>query len=346
MPVLSSKDDAERFVRAPDPRISVVLLYGPDHGLIVERGTGLAAAATQGGNDPMNLLRLEGEAVAADPLSLVDEANTITMFGGRRAIRVRAGSLRGGSRTLLPAVKPLLETPPLDALVIIEAGDLKKSDGLVTLCSQAATAAVIACYGDSDRDLAALINDAVRLAGKSIDPEARVLLQAFSGGDRIATRGELEKLLAYVGSAERITLADATASVGDTANAAIESVLDGAFAGDVAVMMAALDRLKAEGMDANTVIIRALGHAWRLGQVAGANGGRSRNPDSWKQLSAVYSRKGLLERQLSVWSAEAVIKQISALGAAMEAIRVSPRLADAALDRTLLGIALAARRAR
>ena len=43
-------------------------------------------------NDPFALVRLDGDALASDPARLVDEATTVPLFGGRRAIRVRAGS--------------------------------------------------------------------------------------------------------------------------------------------------------------------------------------------------------------------------------------------------------------
>lgn len=338
--------DVDRFIRKPDGRYSLILLYGPDHGLIVERGAALAAFVTGGSNDPMQTVRLEGEAVAADPLKLVDEANSMSMFGGKRAIRLRVGSLRGGTKSLIPALEPLIATPPLDATVIIEADDLIKRDALVTLCTGSSSAAVIACYGDSARDLGDIIGDAVRAGGKSIDADARTHLQTLLGGDRVATRGEIEKLLLYAGDEARITMDHIDACVGDTASAMVDSVLDGAFGGDVAVMMTALERLKAEGLDANMLLLRALGHAWRLAQTLDAIKAKGRTNDSWKMISAAYPRKALIERQLAAWTAEGLMKQIRVIGDAIFTARATVRLADAAVDRTFLGITLAARRQR
>lgn len=346
MASLSNRDDAERFVRAPGQNISLVLLYGPDHGLVVERGGILANAVTGENSDPMQVVRLEGDAVAADPLSLVDEANTMSMFGGKRVIRLRASNMRGGSKGLTAAIQPLIDTPPIDALVIIEAGELKNSDPLVSICSGARSAMAIACYGDSERDLGSIIGELVRQAGKTIDSDAKSLLQSLAGGDRIATRGEIDKLLLYVGENARIAVEDVIASVGDTANAVVETALDGAFAGDIPLMMTALDRLRSEGTDANTLLIRALAHGWRLAQVVELVAAKGRSGDSWKLISPIFTRKTLIERQIAQWRPDTLLRHVGVLSDAIRSARIAPRLADAVMDRAMLGIALAARRNR
>lgn len=38
--------------------------------------------------DPFQFVQISGEAIAADPLLLLDEANTTPLFGGRRAILI------------------------------------------------------------------------------------------------------------------------------------------------------------------------------------------------------------------------------------------------------------------
>ena len=327
------------------PHISLVLLYGPDHGLIVERAGALARAVTNGVDDPMQIVRLEGDHLAADPAKLSDEANTISMFGGRRAIRVRASNLRGGTRTLIPAISPVLETPPLDALVIIEAGELRKSDPLVALCTAKKTAVVIPSYGDDARTVSDLLLELARAQGKSVDPDARNLFMSLAGGDRVASRAEVEKLLLYVGDGAAVTANDVLVSVGDTANAMMDTALDGAFGGDIPMMMGALERLKAEGADANQLLLRALAHAWRLLQVIETSRAKGKAIDNWKMISSVFSRRQIIERQLQNWSVVNIMKQVESIGDAIKTARSMQRLADATIDRTFLAIALAARRA-
>ena len=94
---------ADAFVARPDPARPVVLVFGPDAGLVSERVNALVKASVDDVNDPFALARLEGEDVTANPARLVEEAQTIPLFGGRRAVWVKAGG-----RNIAPAVEALL----------------------------------------------------------------------------------------------------------------------------------------------------------------------------------------------------------------------------------------------
>ncbi|OYW66915.1 MAG: hypothetical protein B7Z40_09620 [Bosea sp. 12-68-7] len=160
--------EADRALARLDPAYRLVLIYGPDAGLVSERAAALARAHVDDPQDAFQLVRMSGDDIAGDPLRLVDEANTIGMFGGRRAIRVSPTA-----KMLLGAVEPLLATPSQDAIVIVEAGDLQRTNPLRTACERARTALAVPCYGDAARDLGTIIDEMVRAAGKSIDRTSR-----------------------------------------------------------------------------------------------------------------------------------------------------------------------------
>src|ERR1700747_2551942 len=82
----------ETYLKRPDPARPIALLFGPDAGLVSERAQALIAASVTDLNDPFGLVRLEADALAADPTRLIDEALTVSLFGGRRGIWVKAGS--------------------------------------------------------------------------------------------------------------------------------------------------------------------------------------------------------------------------------------------------------------
>src|SRR3954454_13641378 len=84
--------EIDAFLARPDPGRPIILLYGPDTGLVRERAEALLASAGDGPHDPVLLVRLDADELAAEPSRLIDEAMTVPLFGGRRAIRVRAGS--------------------------------------------------------------------------------------------------------------------------------------------------------------------------------------------------------------------------------------------------------------
>src|SRR3954447_25577138 len=97
--------EIDAFLARPDPGRPIILLYGPDAGLVRERADALLASAVDDPNDPFSLVRLDGDELSAEPSRLVDEAMTVPLFGGRRAIRVRAGSRRFASAIDTPAEK-------------------------------------------------------------------------------------------------------------------------------------------------------------------------------------------------------------------------------------------------
>src|ERR1700757_5414394 len=94
--------DIDNFLARPDPGRPIILLYGPDAGLVRERADALLKSAVDDPGDPFSLVKLDGDELSAEPSRLVDEAMTVPLFGGRRAIRVRARSRHLSSRAPLP----------------------------------------------------------------------------------------------------------------------------------------------------------------------------------------------------------------------------------------------------
>src|SRR6266436_3850017 len=155
--------DVDTFLARPDPGRPIILLYGPDSGLVRERAEALLASAVDDPNDPFSLVRLDGDELSAEPSRLVDEAMTVPLFGGRRAIRVRAGSRSFASG------------------IVIEAGELRPESPLRKACERAKTAVAIACYPDGERDLAKLIDEEFRPSKLRIAPDASAVLTTLLG---------------------------------------------------------------------------------------------------------------------------------------------------------------------
>src|SRR5437762_11522685 len=107
--------DIDGFLARPDPLRPIILLYGPDSGLVRERAEALLASAVDDPNDPFSLVKLDDDELSAEPSRLGDEAMTVPLFGGRRAIRVRAGS-----RSLASGVDTRAEAPISDCRCVID----------------------------------------------------------------------------------------------------------------------------------------------------------------------------------------------------------------------------------
>ena len=82
----------EGFVKSPPVNMRVILIYGPDSGLMKERAKLIGGSVVPDLNDPFNVVTLSNAILADDPARLSDEANAMSMMGGRRLIRVEEAS--------------------------------------------------------------------------------------------------------------------------------------------------------------------------------------------------------------------------------------------------------------
>jgi DNA polymerase III subunit delta len=332
--------DVDRFVARPDPARPIVLVFGPDAGLVRERAEALIRTAVDDPKDPFQLARLDGDDLAGDPTRLVEESNTIPLFGGRRAVWVKAGN-----RNFAPAVEALLQSPSPDCRVVIEAGDLRRNAPLRVICERAKCAAALPCYADGERDLVRLIDDEMREAGLAISPEARGALLPLLGGDRLASRHELRKLAMFARGKARVELDDVMAVVADASTLALDGLIDAAFAGRAGELEVQLGKAHTAGTGAGTIISAAQRqiaqlHRARLAVEAGASAGEAADGI---QPFLHFSRRGAVEAALRLWSSARLERAMAQLADAALESRKQTGMADVIAQRTLLSLAVNAK---
>lgn len=333
--------EADAFVSRPDPARPIVLIYGPDSGLVHERAEALVKMSVDNPSDVFSLIRIDGDELSGNPYRLVEEANTIPMFGGRRALWVKAGS-----RNIAPAVEAVLVAPSPDCRVVIEAGDLRKTAPLRTLCEKARNAAVIACYADSDRDVAQVVDDELRNANLAIAPDARAALLPFLGGDRQATRNELRKLALYVHGQDRITVEDVMAVVADASAVALDNVIDAAFGGRPAEVETHFAKARGEGTAPGAIVSSALRHLSNLHRmrIAVEEGQPTTSVIESARPPIHFRRKPMIDAALRTWTAGKLLDAMSSLGDTLLETRRQPHLAEAIAQRAMMSLATAARK--
>jgi DNA polymerase-3 subunit delta len=332
--VAIKKSDAEKFLGEPPAAIFLFLLHGADAGLVREGALRIVARRIDDRRDPFQFTELSGDVIAGDPLALVDEANTIPMFGGRRAILVDTTA-----KSILPAIEMLLAAPPQDCSVVVTAGALRKDAPLRKLCEGAKTAAAIDCAPDSEADVRALIDRSLAEARLSIAPEAHALLQEALGEDRMMSRAELQKLALYMHGRERVEAADVATIVAHASSVATDAATLDAFSGEMRAVGADFDDALTKGADATQMISNALRYALSLhrGRVAGGamavkRGGFFSVPDK------------IIDTHLKLWSAQRLLALIETLRAAQTRARAHADLAPVEAARALMNVARAAGR--
>jgi len=334
--------DAERFVAAPPEGVFLFLVFGADAGLARERALAIVDRRVDDRRDPFQFVEMSGDTVAADPLALLDEANTTPLFGGRRAILIETGA-----KSVLPAINSLIAAPPVHCTVVLTAGALRRDSPLRKLVEGAKQGAAIECQPDAEADLQALIDRSLREAGLVASPEARSLLLGALGEDRLMSRAELSKLALYMHGREHVEAKDVEAIVAHASNIASDRVVTEAFGG-AADIGAALDAYFAQDGDAQPLLIGALRYAVALHRARLAMEREGGRPDAG--VSALmragfgFMHRALIEEQLKRWSSARLGALIEPLRAAQTRARANAATARMEAERALWNVAKAGAR--
>ena len=327
--------EADAFLRTLPSKFTALVFFGSDEGLIAERAQTACKAAANASNPPGEILRLDDLDLERDSGRIATELTTISMFGGRRVIRVSA-SRRVTSATIAP-----LLSGPVEGVLIIEAGNLKPDEGLRGLFEKSPTAAAIACYADEARDLEALIRATLTTCNLDISHEARQALVARLGGDRAQSRAEIEKLALYCYGRPRIELADVEAATGDTSELALETVVTAAAAGQATLALAASDRAFAAGESPQALIIVALRYFQRLHRVRASLEQTGTTDQAVRALRPPlhFKSRDAFVRNAQAWSGGKLIRALDRIAAAQRAARTSGLDDALTADRLILDLA-------
>ena len=301
----------EPFVKSPDKAARVILVYGPDSGLVSERSEIIGKSVVDDLNDPFNVASLSTAILSDDPARLADEAGAISMMGGDRLIKISDGSDK-----LTVLIKGYLKDPSPSALVIIQAGELGPKSSLRKACETAKNAAALPCYVDDERDLARFIKDTIQGEKLRIDQDAVMWLAANISGDRRKVRAELEKLVIYKGEEQSpISLADVTAACGAAGAQGFDNLVYNVAGRNSAGALKAYATLMAEGA-VFVVILRALQTHFRKLHLAKSHMQSGLDMDmAMKKITPpiFFKQAPMFKSQLSSWSLPALDQILSKL---------------------------------
>lgn len=338
---------ADGFARKPDAAVRAVLLYGPDSGLVRERAEAMIKAVAGAIDDPFRTREISAGELKDDPALLSDEANAMSLMGGRRAVR-----LRGALDSHAKLFEELLDDEvKADSLVVVEAGLLSPSSKLRGLFEDHPKAAAIACYLDDESTLADVIRDSLRQAKLEVASDALEFLVGRLGGDRMLTRRELEKLAIYCaplnGEAGKVTLADAEACVGDSSEQGVDDIAMAVARGDIAELDRTYERVTREGTHAIAILRAVSRHFERLHFVAGKMAEGANADGAIKALRPPLFFKAVTPFKMALrqWPASNIGRALELLLKAEMDCKTTGMPSEAITARVLMQLATAARRA-
>ena len=296
----------DAFLKKPDADIPAVLVYGPDEGLVRERADHLAKLITPDLKDPFMVADILPDQLRATPSLLVDEIKSLSMLGGRRVVRLHATVAEGDLlKVVETAVSEVLAAiTPQDNYLVIEGGDLGPSTKLRKSCEDSKLAAALPCYVEDERDLTKLISAALKEQNYSIDSDALGYMAGNVIGDRGVVRGEIEKLIIYMGPENRVVrFEDVVACIGDSADLSMDLLAQRVASGRFAEAERVLKSLLADGT-AFVVVTRVLQNYFLRLHVTRARMDKGDNLDGAmaKLKPAVFwKQKDAFTAQLQAW---------------------------------------------
>lgn len=333
-------NQAEAFLKSPDRKMSAVLFFGPDAGLVSERAARLARVLAATESPPGEILSVEETDLDEDPGRLAVELQTIPMFGGRKIVRTRTGR-----RVTAATIKPLLEPGQIAGFLILEAGNLRPDEGVRPVFEKSAIAAAIPCYADSEQDLGNLVADVLKAEGLRIAPDARDLLVARLGADRGQSRSELDKLALYAHGQGEVTADDVAAIVGDASDLELDRIPEAAASGDSARAAIDADRAMAAGDGAQTIVLATQRYFLRLHRLRAAiDAGRSVD-DAVRGMRPPlpFKAQALLANQARTWSTARLSTALGEIASTVAATRQTGAMDEVLVERLLLRLAAMAK---
>ncbi len=338
--------EIERYLKAPDFGKAVHLVYGPDRGLVSERSKKLAAATKIDLSDPFSAIKIDADSLSNDPDRLMNEAYTVSMFGGARLVWLRDVA---NNVSLAKQLERLLEQPPESTFCLFEAGDLKKGTKIRDLVERAKNAIAIPCYTDSTRDIASLLDETMSENRQTIGLEARQLLLSLLGGDRAASRAELDKLSLYCWGKQEITADDINNALGDVSAISVDAIIDAIITGNVAAFDRSVAKFSASGgskFQLFAAIIRQFQTLDKMRAEMESNGKSAGQMIASARPPIFFARKAAVETALNKWSSKAIRAAHQRLQTALLDSRKNGRLDDDIAHMALLALTVQASRRR
>lgn len=317
--------DIEPFVKKPNPLAQVILVYGPDGGLMKERAAAVGKSVVADLNDPFNVAVLNADDLAGDPARLNDEAFALSMMGGDRLIRIE-----NAEDKITPLIKEYLAAPNPAALLVLEAGELGPKSSLRALCEKAPNAAALPCYVEDERDIGRLIRETLQTAGLSAEPDAVTALAAAITGDRVKARSELEKLITYKGTSRApVTLEDVFAVCGDAGAKDLDVLVYAVANREPAKALGALNTLEAEGVSPVALLRSLQSHFRKLHFCSALINEGLPAEDAMKKLTPpiFFKQEAAFRAQLARWplaSLFIVLERLSELEAQTKQTGIPP----------------------
>lgn len=299
--------DIKPFVTRPDPAMSLVLVYGPDQGLVQERTGLILPHYVSDAGDPLAVTSLSAGKIADEPSIFWDESQSVSLLGpSKRVLKITDAD----DDKIAPILQEYLNAPNPDICVIAIGGNLGPRSALRKLAETKKNAVALPCYVDDKGSLQDFIREFCQENGFTADRDALAYLSANLVGDRLLARRQMEKLILYMGQTRQITYGDAQEAIPDLSLHTLDDVVYAAFEKRWPELYRALDMLWAENVSFMMVLRSLQNHMRRLDKVQRDIAKGTPAAQAMKELNppVFFKLEDSFKRHLNLWPAASLDK--------------------------------------
>jgi DNA polymerase III subunit delta len=218
-------NEIEQIIKSPPSNIFGYLIYGPDHGLVIERSIALEKQLV---TNPFALTTISFSHIKKNTGILIDALSNIAFGGGNNIIKIT-----DCPETITAEIKAIIAKNYLETHIIMIAGELAPASSLRKFCETDKKFAAIPCYHDEKQQVRRIISDFFRNKQLICSNDAMSYLEQNLTGDRAIIRSELEKLAIYLGDNKNISLNHVQHIIGEMVEHLPQELCNDVFSGNI-----------------------------------------------------------------------------------------------------------------
>ncbi len=337
-------NEMTRAMDAPPVRTKLFLLCGPDEAASAAYVKRLERSL---GPD-VERVEVDSSALKNDVPRLSDEATSISLFGGKRYIRINSAG-----DDCVSAIAALLDVTVETSPVVAITGALKPSSALLKLALAAPSILVCISHPPTAADAEAHAVAIARSAGLRLPRDIAKRVASSAANDRAIMAQEIEKIALFLDAGPQNPAEvtnEAMDAIGASINdSALSSLTEAVLGGRGEATTAALKELKQDGI-VGVPMLRALQkRVALLAELNAAVAETGQSPDmvvEGRGKAIFFREKAGIIRDVKRWSPEQLATASNRLLAAERAIKSAANAGDVLAEAEIIRVTRAAARLR
>lgn len=228
------------------------LIFGPEDSVVSFNSQAIAKKIVADLSDPFLVVHLSKERFAQDGGCLADEFYSFSMLGGRKLIWIK-----DVDANISAALKALFIEKDLvqksENFILIQAGDLEKSNATRKLAEENQGFAAIGCYEDDEKTIKKFIENELRKSGFEPDAESLEYLYEKLGKNRQIIISEVAKIALYL-DGDEINPDLIERAIGNQATISVNEFVENFASQNLSQALLQADYLLKNGFEAITLI--------------------------------------------------------------------------------------------